>query len=43
MKKNQSYTNPLNEKKLTKKQVLDIKEREYFLKRNLNGVFGSKY
>ena len=40
------YIRPKNElivrqKKLTKKQMQEAKEREEFLRRNQNGVFGS--
>ena len=31
----------VREKKLTKKQIQEAKEREEFLRRNRNGVFGS--
>ena len=36
-------TNELNERerKLTKKQMKEAQEREEFLRRNRNGVFGS--
>jgi hypothetical protein len=42
------YIRPKNElivreKKLTKKQIKEAQEREEFLRRNRNGVFGSIY
>jgi len=33
----------VREKKLTKKQIKEAQEREEFLRRNRNGVFGSIY
>lgn len=30
-------------KKMTKKQIEEAKEREEFLRKNRNGVYGSKY
>jgi hypothetical protein len=31
------------EKRLTKKRIKELQEREEFLRRNANGVFGSIY
>lgn len=38
-----TYNDPINYQKLTKKQIKALEEREEFMRKNRNGVFGSIY